>query len=52
MDLQNNYSTFQEKKAEVIGVAAQDAARAKSMEERTGASFPLLAWMELVSNHP
>ena len=43
MDLQKNYSTFQEKKAEVIGVAVQDVARAKSMREITGASFPLLA---------
>ena len=37
------YARFQEKKAEVIGVAGQDVARAKSMREITGASFPLLA---------
>ncbi len=43
MDLQNNYSTFQGQKAEVIGVAVQDVAQAKTMLERTGASFPLLA---------
>ena len=43
MDLQSNYARFHEKKAEVIGVAVQDVARAKSMREITGASFPLLA---------
>ena len=43
VDLQDNYARFREKKAEVIGVAGQDVARAKSMRERTGASFPLLA---------
>ena len=41
----SNCARFQEKNAEVIGVAVQDVdvARAKSMWERTGASFPLLA---------
>ncbi len=43
MDLQSAYPRFQEKKAEVIGVAVQDVARAKTMLERTGADFPLLA---------
>jgi peroxiredoxin len=43
VDLQSAYPQFQEKNAEVLGLAAQDVARAKSMEERTGASFPLLA---------
>ena len=43
MDLQSNYARFQEKKAEVIGVAVQNVTRAKTMLERTGASFPLLA---------
>ncbi len=37
------YPRFQEKKAEVIGVAGQDVARAKVMGERSGAAFPLLA---------
>ena len=43
MDLQGAYPRFQERKAEVIGVAVQNVARAKSMREITGASFPLLA---------
>ena len=43
MDLQSAYPRFQERNAEVIAVAVQDVARAKAMEERTGASFPLLA---------
>jgi len=39
----SNHARFQEKKAEVIGVAVQDVSRAKVMGERSGASFPLLA---------
>lgn len=43
MDLQANYQRFQERDAEVLALAVQDVARAKRMQEITGAEFPILA---------
>lgn len=43
MDLQANYERFRERHAEVLALAVQDVARAKRMQELTGAAFPILA---------
>lgn len=43
MDLQANYQRFREREAEVLALAVQDVARAKKMQELTGADFPILA---------
>lgn len=43
MDLQANYQRFRERGAEVLALAVQDVARAKHMQELTGAAFPILA---------
>lgn len=43
MELQSAYPQFQTRKAEILAVAFQDAARAQTMAQAIGAGFPILA---------